>query len=849
MTFDQAAVNALIDAAVSHAEGTGAFKSVNTHEPKAAPGKGLTASIWAQSIKPIPAGGLAATSAVVLLNLRVYGNMLAKPEDDIDPRVMAAMSDLMDQYTGDFTFGGTIRNIDLLGSYGTALSCEAGYLTIAGSMYRVMTLTIPCVVNDLWVQGGIPSADEAPGRSLQVDSLGVTGGANIGGGLTVGGSASVADALEAGSLTVDGAAAFDGAATFDTVTVTGNLTVDGTFTTPGALNTGGALTISAVPSPSGTLPLGYGNSKTLTGLQIVSSYPSDDVDGGTDGTGRLNLYSYQRANAYSFGETIRNFLMRWDSKAMTAWYGPTLLYDANGNPNAGTSWGPWTWVGSHYEANDHNSIHGHWEVEVPDSTGALQGRFIIKFANSTTGVVGLDKTQINTNIADFHFQAHGLDHTGTYQEQFFRITGSAGFEKPIEWNNNDDGLIAARRWKLAATAEAETGANAGTNWSLFRYDDSGNLLDNPLIVQRSNGKVTIGGTSGTGNGLTVNSASGVGITVNVSNTGGQAYLAVGADATGRAMQGEVSGDTTVRHVTYVDGKHEWGDGTDARDTNLYRSAANLLRTDDSFEAAAVGVGGAPNSLSLSVARSASGALAQLTRTSTSDTSPVLLVLAGDTSTAQAIGVSVNGDAASRFGIDPTGKVSWGDGTDARDANLYRSAVGVLRTDQSLEVTLNLGVGTGPNATTQRLTVLSGSSVGQLAQFKRTTTSDTSPVVTIEAADTSSAQSLGFLVTGDTSNRCGIDANGKVTWGSGSGSRDVELYRSSAGVVATDHSMRATQGFRVNTTDAGSGVGVIAMANATTAPTTTPSGGGVLYVSGGALLYKGSSGTVTTIAPA
>jgi hypothetical protein len=49
--------------------------------------------------------------------------------------------------------------------------------------------------------------------------------------------------------------------------------------------------------------------------------------------------------------------------------------------------------------------------------------------------------------------------------------------------------------------------------------------------------------------------------------------------------------------------------------------------------------------------------------------------------------------------------------------------------------------------------------------------------------------------------------------------------------------------------AGGGAGVVCLANATTAPTGTPSGGGILYVSGGALKYKGSSGTVTTLAPA
>jgi len=48
---------------------------------------------------------------------------------------------------------------------------------------------------------------------------------------------------------------------------------------------------------------------------------------------------------------------------------------------------------------------------------------------------------------------------------------------------------------------------------------------------------------------------------------------------------------------------------------------------------------------------------------------------------------------------------------------------------------------------------------------------------------------------------------------------------------------------------GGGQGVIAIANAIAAPSINPGGGGVLYVEGGALKYRGSKGTVTTIAPA
>jgi hypothetical protein len=54
---------------------------------------------------------------------------------------------------------------------------------------------------------------------------------------------------------------------------------------------------------------------------------------------------------------------------------------------------------------------------------------------------------------------------------------------------------------------------------------------------------------------------------------------------------------------------------------------------------------------------------------------------------------------------------------------------------------------------------------------------------------------------------------------------------------------------IGSTSFGSGSGVIAIVNATAVPSVNPTGGGVLYVESGALKYRGSSGTVTTIANA
>lgn len=69
-------------------------------------------------------------------------------------------------------------------------------------------------------------------------------------------------------------------------------------------------------------------------------------------------------------------------------------------------------------------------------------------------------------------------------------------------------------------------------------------------------------------------------------------------------------------------------------------------------------------------------------------------------------------------------------------------------------------------------------------------------------------------------------------------------------VTNDYSVYTAKNLLVGTIDqVGGGVGVIALHNAATAPTTNPSSGGVLYVESGALKYRGSSGTVTTIANA
>jgi hypothetical protein len=145
--------SALLDAVKSHALASGAFERAHTHEPKNAPGSGRTWAAWLQSVGPVPAGsGLAATTARVEFRVRLYTPMLQEPQDEIDPDTMAALDTLMAAYSGDFTLGGLVKAVDLLGQAGAPLGAQAGYIPQDGKLLRVVDVTLPLIVNDVWEQ-------------------------------------------------------------------------------------------------------------------------------------------------------------------------------------------------------------------------------------------------------------------------------------------------------------------------------------------------------------------------------------------------------------------------------------------------------------------------------------------------------------------------------------------------------------------------------------------------------------------------------------------------------------------------------------------------------------------------
>jgi hypothetical protein len=152
MAFDLAATTNVLR---SHVEASGWFGLVLSHEPKSAPrtGERPAASISLWSFGPYPgASGLASTSAIITMMVRLQIGMIIEPQDAIDTAMGLASLEVMRRITADYDLGENVRNVDLMGAKSTGMNMRMGYLDQDGIKFRVSTIMVPCVVNDVWDQ-------------------------------------------------------------------------------------------------------------------------------------------------------------------------------------------------------------------------------------------------------------------------------------------------------------------------------------------------------------------------------------------------------------------------------------------------------------------------------------------------------------------------------------------------------------------------------------------------------------------------------------------------------------------------------------------------------------------------
>jgi hypothetical protein len=146
-------VSALMNAIASKAQQIGAFERVQLHEPKTSVPSGLSAALWFQSAISIPQlSSLAKTSVRVEIVFRLFQNMLMEPADMIDPEMTRVINLMFNALNGEFTLGGLITQVDVLGTYGAPLRSEAGYINQSGHLMRAISIYIPCVIANAFNQ-------------------------------------------------------------------------------------------------------------------------------------------------------------------------------------------------------------------------------------------------------------------------------------------------------------------------------------------------------------------------------------------------------------------------------------------------------------------------------------------------------------------------------------------------------------------------------------------------------------------------------------------------------------------------------------------------------------------------
>jgi hypothetical protein len=140
--------------------GIGLGNEVIDHEPLSAPdGEGVIACVFpSDPMGPLAeSSGLAAADARLVLTVRLMYDAMVQPQG-VMPRgreieLLEAFDRLMDALCADLTLGGDARSIDVLGESGEGLAGQFGYATIDRTTFRIVDVTVPVMINNVWTYG------------------------------------------------------------------------------------------------------------------------------------------------------------------------------------------------------------------------------------------------------------------------------------------------------------------------------------------------------------------------------------------------------------------------------------------------------------------------------------------------------------------------------------------------------------------------------------------------------------------------------------------------------------------------------------------------------------------------
>lgn len=337
----------------------------------------------------------------------------------------------------------------------------------------------------------------------------------------------------------------------------------------------------------------------------------------SDSTSRIHLESYQKAQLNNdsgtnteqahYGEVVRIDLKHKQAKGVIAFRENYLGSPAGARTVA--------WLVAHGEANDSTPQdpvwHNHFSIELPDENGALQTSLEFPFGTfNTPNAFGIPYSNFYVrSVVKLIAAGQGL-----------LVEGGPTQNKDIRFANGTYNDTTKTRWGLQTDNSSESTSNAGSNFRINSYTDAGLYKATPLYIRRADSQVgistttpsaaldVVGSTELNGNVAVPTGNVSVG---NASAQGGaKVYVETSSNQTGllfrntlgsgntaanivtqvqtaasRVLQAGVQSDTVNRLSIEGSGLIEWGPGgSSGRDTNLYRSAANTLKTDDTFVA-------------------------------------------------------------------------------------------------------------------------------------------------------------------------------------------------------------------------------------------------------------------------
>jgi hypothetical protein len=144
-------VDAIMAKVVSVVESLAVVETVNGGDNIHVVGAGLRASVSPERIASPPgSSGLDSASVVLTVRVRLFDRVFPTPVDEFSTDLLKAIGKVCGAYLGGFTLGGLVRDIDLHGRHGQAMTVQAGYMDVPDGTCRVMTLLLPLVIDNAW---------------------------------------------------------------------------------------------------------------------------------------------------------------------------------------------------------------------------------------------------------------------------------------------------------------------------------------------------------------------------------------------------------------------------------------------------------------------------------------------------------------------------------------------------------------------------------------------------------------------------------------------------------------------------------------------------------------------------